>query len=165
MHMKSILALAAVTGLFLAPAAYAQVSCSELNRINDEALDDFDGILGEELDDDLYRATYALSGATECNVDYTWDSVYSCGYQFSSYAAGSDARNSLAATIAACLPGWQSKGVTPDAAAADGYRTLAGTLYAGTGVNADLEWASVLEEHTDANGTHYHVWLELAYYW
>lgn len=163
--MKPILALAAVAGLLTAPAAYAQVSCSELEHINLESADDFDGIVGEEIDDDVYRATYTLGGASECSIDYAWDSVYSCGYQFSSYQAGAEARNSMSAMIAACLPGWQSKGVTPDAAAADGFRTLAGTLYSGTGANADLEWASVLEEHTDTNGTHYHVWLELAYYW
>lgn len=165
MHMKQMLVLAAIAGLFLVPAAHAQVNCSEINRLNGEAFDDFDAILGEELDDGLYRATYTLTGAGSCSVNYEWDSVYSCEYQFADYSAASGTRDSLAATIAACLPGWPSAGVTTDSAATDGYRTLAGTRFAGSGTYADLEWVSVLEEHTDTNGTHYHVWVELGYYW
>jgi hypothetical protein len=165
MHMKPMLALAAIAGLLMTPAAYAQVTCSELNRINSEANDDFDGIAGDELDEDIYQATYTLSGSSGCTIDYTWDSIYSCEYQFAEFSAASNARNSFAATIIGCLPGWQVQSVPPDASAVDGYRTMMGTRYAGVGVDADLEWVSVLEEHTDTNGTHYHVWVELAYYW
>jgi hypothetical protein len=163
--MKLIFALAAIGGLALGSAANAQVSCSEINRINTESLDDFEGISGEEIDDENYKATYKLSGADDCSLNYEWDSIYSCGYQFSSYASASDARNSLAGAIGSCLPGWQSRTVPAEAAASDGWRTLTGTLYSGTGTYEDLEWASVLEEHTDTSGTHYHVWVELAYFW
>jgi len=163
--MKAFIPIAASIVLTLAPAAYAQVSCSEINRINTEGLDDFEDITGDKVDDDLYRATYKLSGADECNLDYEWDSIYSCSYQFSSYASASDARNSMAAIVGSCLPGWTSSSVTPESTATDGWRTLVGTLYAGSGTYEDMEWATVLEEHTDTNGTHYHVWVELAYYW
>lgn len=163
--MKLLLALAAIGGLALAPAANAQVSCSDINRINTEGLDDFGGITGEEIDDEHNKATYKLSGADDCSLNYEWDSVYSCGYQFSSYASASDARNALAGAISSCLPGWQSKTVPAEAAATAGWRTLTGTLFAGTGTYEDLEWASVLQEHTDTSGTHYHVWVELAYFW
>lgn len=163
--MKIFTPIATSIALTLAPAAYAQVSCSEINRINTESLDDFEGITGEEIDDEVYKATYKLSGADDCSVSYEWDSIYSCGYQFSSFASASDARNSLASAIGSCLPGWQSKSVPAEAAASDGWRTLTGTLYSGTGTYEELEWASVLEEHTDTSGTHYHVWVELAYFW
>ena len=163
--MKLTLALAAICGLVLAPAANAQVSCSEINRINTEGLDDFEGIAGAKVDDDHYRATYKLSGADECNLNYEWESIYSCGYQLSSYASASDVRNSLAGAVSSCLPAWKSRSATPEATATDGWRTLTGTLYSGTGAYEDLEWAAVLTEHTDASGTHYHVWMELAYFW
>jgi len=164
--MKYSLALAALLGLTLAPAAYAQISCSEVRKIIADAEDDFDGITGAKIEEDFYKATYNLTGAQECTVDNEFDSIYSCGYQYGPYSTAYSAWSSRLAEIGSCLSGWKVTGVPADAKADDdGYRTLTGSLYEGSGDYEDLEWAVVLEEHTDTSGTHYHVWVELAYYW
>ena len=163
--MKRALTLAVTLGLILAPAAYAQATCSEIVRINSEALEDFDAIAGEEIEGDLYEASVWLSGAGDCNIDYEFDSIYSCLYQFESYDSAAAALNANLAAVGSCLAGWTSSSVTPDSEAKEGYRTLSGTLHAGTGDYEDMEWAVILEEHTGTHGTDYHVWVQLAYYW
>jgi hypothetical protein len=165
--MKLALASAALLGLTLAPAAYAQVSCSEVSRLNAEADTDFEDISGEETDVDLYQATYKISGARECMVDLEYDSIYSCEWQYSSYSDASSALSSQVSSLGYCLSGWSApKSITPDSTAdSDGYRSIAGTYWEGKGDFVDMEWMVELEEHADSNGTHYHLWVDLAYYW
>lgn len=164
--MKLALASAALLGLALAPAAYAQVSCSEVRRVIEESEYDFDEITGAKIEEDYYKATFSLSGADECTIDYEWDSIYSCGFQYQSYASATAAWNAQAAAVSSCLAGWAPSSVTPESTATNnGYRVLMGALYVGSGAFEDLEWAVVLEEHAETGSTHYHLWVELAYYW
>jgi hypothetical protein len=163
--MKLAFASAALLGLTLAPAAYAQVTCSEVSRLLSEVESDFENISGEEIDDYLFEATFSISGAYDCQVDLDWDSVYFCEWQYTSYSAAAAAMSSHAAALGYCLSGWKSGSMTADTAAdEEGYRTLGGTFWAGTGAYEDMEWDVELEEHTDSNGTHYHVWIGLIYY-
>lgn len=167
--MKRALASAALLGLTLAPGAYAQITCSEVNRLIVESDVDFEDIAGEEIDDELYRATFRLAGATACEIDLEFDSVYYCDFPYQSYGDASAALGSQVAALGYCLTssGWSApKALKTDSTAdSDGYRTIAGTYWEGTGKNVDLEWAVELEEHRDSNGLHYHLWVDLAYYW
>ena len=40
-----------------------------------------------------------------------------------------------------------------------------GKTFAGSGDYEDLEWAVVIEEHTEDGSTHYDIWFDLASYW
>jgi hypothetical protein len=156
---------AALAGLTLAPGAWAQVTCSDVGRLNSLALDDFDDIAEDEIDDDLYETSFSLAGAEECSIDYGWDSVYSCMWVYSDYASASAAFGSQRSSVSYCLSGWSTRSGTPDATATDGYRTLAVNFYEGSGSYIDVEWAVVLEEHAEAGNLHYHVFVETAYLW
>jgi hypothetical protein len=166
---KVALASAALLGLSLAPVAYAQISCSDVNRLIEESDVDFEDIAGEEIDDYLYRATFRIAGANSCEVDLDFDAVYYCDWQYQSYGDASAALSSQVAALGYCLSssGWSApKSLKTDSAAdSDGYRTIAGTYWEGTGSNLDLEWAVELEEHRDSNGMHYHLWIDLVYYY
>jgi hypothetical protein len=165
--MKLALSSAALLALTLAPSAYAQITCSEVSRLNSEAEDDFDTITGSEVDVDLYKANYTLAGANSCQIDLEFDSVYYCDWQYTSYASAASALSSQVASLGYCLGGWSApKTITPeDKADSDGYRSLGGTYWEGKGDFEDMEWAVELEEHADSNGTHYHLWVDLIYYW
>ena len=163
--MKSAIPIVAGLALALAPAAHAQVTCSEMSRVTEYSKDEFDDILGDEVDDDYYKATYSFSGATECTLDFGWDSVYQCIWVYNNQAAASAAYHAQRGAVAACLPGWSVDQMTPDAAAKDSYRTLEGVFHVGADSNSDLEWGVFLEEHTAANGTDWHVAVGLAYLW
>jgi hypothetical protein len=164
-NMKSVIPIAASLALALAPAAYAQVTCSEVSRLIEYAKDDFDDITGEEIDDDYYKASYSLPGAAECTVDYNFDSVYYCLWVYDSYSAASAALSAQGYALVSCLSGWTPRSITPDATASAGYRMLQGTSYEGSGANVDFEWSVGLEEHTHAQGTDWHVWVDIAYLW
>jgi hypothetical protein len=162
--MKSAIPVVAGLALALAPAAHAQVTCAEMSRVAEYSKDDFEDIAGEEVDDDFYKATYSLSGATECTLDLGWDAVYQCIWVYDSLAMANAAYYTQRGAVSACLPGWNPDPLTP-AAATDGYRTLEGVYYLGAGSNVDLEWGVFVEEHTHANGTDWHVNVGLAYLW
>ena len=162
--MKLALALCATLGLVLAPAAYAQVSCSEFARITSEGLGDFSAITGDEVQDDLYESSVWLSGADDCGIGMEWDSIYTCLYQFDSYASASASLSTHLAELSSCLAGWAPSSIAADDIADDGFRTLSGTRYSGTGDYEDMDWAVILQEHTGEHGTDYHVLVELVYW-
>lgn len=163
--MKTALVSAALVGLMLAPAAYAQVTCSDVSRLLSEAETDFEDITDEEIDDDYFDASYRIGDADECTIDYSLDSVYTCSWVYSSYSSAQVEFSSDLNSVSSCLSGWSAKALTPDASATDGYRTLVGTRFVGSGDYEDMEWVVELEEHTDSDGLHYHVWVDLAYLW
>ena len=161
--MKFAISIAACLILGLAPSAFAQVTCAEVNRVTTSGLDDFGDIEGEEIEDGLYKTSYWIAGAQECGLEFDFDSIYSCLWTFDSYASASAALNMQAASVAACLPGWTSSPLTPDAQATDGYRAVQGTFYAGPAAYEDMEWAVYMEEHTFDGKQDWHVWVGLAY--
>lgn len=163
--MKFATPALASLALAFAPAAHAQVSCSEVSAVIGYADDDFESISGDEVDDDLYEATYALNGSQECTVDYAFDSVYSCLWVFDSQAAAASAYNMQYGAVSRCLSGWTTKPMTPETTANAGYRMLQGGLISGSGDAADLEWAVYLDEHTVGSVTDWHVSVGLAYLW
>ncbi|MDP3739883.1 MAG: hypothetical protein Q8R02_21025 [Hyphomonadaceae bacterium] len=161
--MKAFVPIAASLVLALAPSAYAQVTCSEVNQLNAYGLDDFDAIVGDEIDDDFYKATYALNGALECSIDYGFDSIYTCTWTFSTYAEAAAAWNAQIGAVGSCLPGWPARPETPSSEASGGYRALQTTYFAGSGTYEDMEWGVFLEEHTFDGGSDWHVGVGLAW--
>jgi hypothetical protein len=163
--MKLALASAALLGVSLAPAAHAQITCTHANRLVEAALDDFDDIAGKKLDGFVYETTYPLPRAASCRIDVDLFVVYRCDYPYASSAAASGARTADTAELAACLTGWSRSALTAaDAADSNGFRSLGGAAWEGSGKYRDLEWSVSVEEHTDANGAHYHLWIELVHY-
>ncbi len=162
--MKSVIPIAAGLALVLAPVARAQASCSDVSSLNAYGLDDFDEIAEDEIEEDLYDTSYVISGAEECSIDYAFDSVYSCLWVYSDYSAASAAWNSQLSSLGNCLAGWTSSPASATEAK-DGYRTLQGMYYSGSGTYLDMEWAVILEEHVSDTGTDWHVWVDVAYLW
>jgi hypothetical protein len=160
--MKFTVAIAALAIAF-APSAYAQVTCTEVNQLNAHGLDDFDDIAGEEIDDDFYKATYALNGSIECSIDYGFDSVYTCTWVFSTHAEAVAAWNAQVGAVSSCLSGWRARPETPSGTASGGYRALQSTFFEGSGTYVDMEWGVFLEEHTFDGGTDWHVNVGLAW--
>lgn len=163
--MKAFVPIAASLALALAPAAHAQVSCKQVNALIAYGLDDFEEITDAEIEEDYYESSYFLAGAAECTVDYFFESVYVCVWTYSSQASASAAYNTQLNAVGSCLAGWKQGAVKPDEKAADGFRTLEGYYYGGSGSNADLEFGVILEEHTANNAVDWHVVVELAYLW
>ena len=162
--MKLALVLCATLGLVLTPAAYAQVSCSEFARITSEGLGDFSAIAGDEVQDDLYESSAWLSGADDCGIDWELDALYTCLYQFDSYASASASWSAHLVELSSCLAGWEPSDIAVDEVADDGFRKLSGTRYSGTGDYEDMDWAVILQEHTGAHGIDYHVVVELVHW-
>jgi hypothetical protein len=164
--LNSAATAAAAAALVLAPAAYAQATCSAISSLNGHALDDdFDSILGDEIDEEYYYALVNLDGATECTIEYGFDSIYTCMWVFDTQAEAAVALSSQISVMGSCLSGWSRETATPEANSNNGFRLLDGVYFSGSGNHADLEWAAVTEEHTADEGTDWHVLVGLAYLW
>jgi hypothetical protein len=161
--MKIAVPLLASLILGIAPCAAAQVTCAEIKTVTTAAEDDFGAFEGEEIDDDIYKSTYSLPGAQSCTLDFEFDSIFSCMFVYDNLASAQSAMNAHAASVAACLPAWSTKALTPDPPATSGTRALQGTFYAGPGAQDDLEWGVFIEEHTFDGGQDWHVTVGLAY--
>ena len=163
--MKSAIPVAVGLALALAPAAHAQVACSEITRVTKSAPDDFEDLKGEEIEDDLFKAKFNLAGASECTVEYSFDTVYSCLWVYVTEADASTAFGAQSAALAACLPAWTRRDDNDTGNFSDGLRYLRGVYYAGSGDQSDLEWGVFVEEHRAPTVTDWHVWVALAYLW
>jgi hypothetical protein len=163
--MKAFTPIAASLALALAPVAHAQVACSEVASLNSYGLEDFDEIADGEIEDDYYKASFSLSGASECTIDYSFDSIYSCVWTFPSQSAAASAFNSQVNAVSSCLAGWQHRTESPSGTVSNGFRQLQASYYEGSGSYIDMEWGVFLEEHTFDGGADWHVTVGLAYLW
>jgi hypothetical protein len=163
--MKSAIPIAAGLALALAPAAHAQVSCSEVSRIAKSALDEFKDLTGKEIEDDLFNATYKLAGAAECTVEFSFDTVYACLWTYDTEAGATVAYNAQVMAVGGCVPTWERRDDNDSGNFSDGLRFVRGLYFAGAGAESDLEWGVTMEEHKTAKEADWHVWIELAYLW
>jgi hypothetical protein len=163
--LKTAATAAAAAALFLAPAAYAQATCAAINNLTAHAFDDFEAIVGDEIDEEYYYATVNLDGASECTIDYDFDSIYTCMWVFDTQAEAAVALSSQISEMGSCLSGWTRDTATPEANSLNGFRLLDGAYFSGSGDYADMEWAAVIEEHTADEGTDWHMLVGLAYLW
>jgi hypothetical protein len=164
--MRSAIPIAAVLALALAPAAHAQVNCTEISRISKSALDgEFKDLTGKEIEDDLFNATYKLTGAAECTVEFSFDTVYACLWTYVTEADATTAYNAQVMAVGGCLPAWERRDDNDAGNFSDGLRYVRGFYFAGAGDESDLEWGVSMEEHRTATENDWHVWVELAYLW
>jgi hypothetical protein len=163
--MKLAIALAAVMGLALAPAAAAQATCSQINTVTEAAADDFDSILDDESDEEaIYETSFWLARAGDCFIDLFEDSIYSCSYDYSTQAAASAAFDTQNAIVGACIAATWAPSALPAQDEFKGQtRRLRGTVYEGAGEHIDMGWSVSLEEFAGDTGTSYKVWVEMVY--
>ncbi len=159
------IAAAIAAALALAPAAYAQATCSAINTLNGHGLDEFDDIIADEIDEDFYDASFWLDGAEECSVEYGTDAIYSCMWVFDTQAEAARALSSQLAVFGSCLTGWTREATAAETTASYGIRILEGASFQGSGNQADLQWGVFTEEHTSEDGADWHVIALLAYFW
>jgi hypothetical protein len=152
-----------VLALALAPAAHAQITCSEVNRLNTEAVDGFHEISGLEIGDYIFFARFRISGAKDCQIDLDIDATYLCEWQYREYSEASAALRSQSAALTSCLAGWPAGNKQVETSSdIDGYRSIGGMYWMGKGANDDLAWSTELEEHIERGaGAHYHLWIKL----
>lgn len=166
--MKSCLlaAAAALAAFTIAPVAQAQASCEDLAAVVEAAEFDFEDVLGEEIDDDLYESTLVLSGARECTVSYDWDSAYLCIWETSDEASARRMVDTQLATLRACLnDAWDESAIADDHS--DAWRFIAGSTFSLTFVDTDEELVFVTRADASKQGTPtiYEVELKLNYTW
>jgi hypothetical protein len=167
--MKTAL-LAAAIGFALAPIihapmAHAQAVCSDVPKLVDYALDDFDDIIDEEVSDDLYSTTEMLANAAECGVSYEFDSVYACMWIYDNAAAAGAAYNAQVSALAPCLASGWTPATPVMGNPANGLTPLSKAVYDGEDDNTDLEWTVMMEEHQQDGIHDWHVWVALSYLW
>ena len=146
--MKSALAFAA--GLALAPAAHAQVACSEIDRVSKSAAGDFKDLKGPETEDDLFRAKFSLAGARECTLEYSFDITYACLWTYPTEEAATVAYNTQVVAVGGCLPAWERRDDNDSGNFSDGLRFVRGLYFAGLDDQSDLEWGVAMEERKTA---------------
>ena len=160
--MKSALALATGLALALAPAAHAQVACSEIDRVSKSAADDFKDIKGPETEDDLFRSKFSLLGAKECTLEYSFDTTYACLWTYPTEEAASAAYNAQVVAVGGCLPTWERRDDNDSGNFSDGLRFVRGLYFAGAEEQSDLEWGVAMEERKTAREADWRLRISLA---
>ena len=161
--MRSWMSTAAVAAcLVLAPVAQAQVSCADVQRTVELARADFEDIIGEELEDFSYAATFEMPGATACTIAVEWDSLYQCLWVHGSEAEARATFDSVSGVVNACLNAWKPEGVMdvlplPDTA-------VVHTVRSGSGDYQDMEVLVHLNRYEEDNNVDWEVWYEVIYY-
>jgi hypothetical protein len=148
--------------LAFAPVAHAQVSCEDISETLDEALYDFDGIIGEEIEDDFYESDLWLPDATDCTVLLDWDAIYYCFWSHGSEAEARAAYADLTNVVAACLPDWKPESMLDETTAPE--TAVAYSVRSGSGEYQDIEVLVHLDRFEDGGQVTWEVWYELAYY-
>lgn len=162
--MARLLAIAALFGLVLAPAAHAQISCAEMSGVMREAGNDFDDIAGAEIEDGVYEASLEIGGARECYVDVlVWASYY-CLFQHEHPDTAFSAYGYRLSELRNCLSDWKQVAIPEDSPIDDGYRNLEGVRFTASDDNDGFEWLVVVEQHIVDGEAHYHVRVELSYF-
>jgi hypothetical protein len=163
--MTRLLAIAALLGLTLAPAAYAQVSCAEMSSIMREAGNDFEDISGEEVDDGVYEATEQIGGADECYVDVAVYPAYYCLFQHEYADSAYDSYGYRLRELRNCLGGWKQTALREEPPLdGDGFRDLEGYNFTGPAGYEGFDWLVRVEQHIEDDEAHYHVRVELSYF-
>ena len=161
--MKSAIPIAAGLALALAPAAHAQVICSEIDRVSKSAPGDFKDLKGQETEDDLFRAKYSLPGARECTLEYSFDTTYSCVWTYSTEEAATAAYNAQVMAVGGCLPTWERRDDNDSGNFSDGLRFVRGLYFAGIDNQSDLEWGVFMEEHKSSKEADWHLSISLVH--
>lgn len=161
--MKSwISTVALAAGLALLPVAQAQVSCANIEFTVNAGLEEFDEIVGEELEDFSYATTFEMPGSTACTIAMEWDALYQCLWLHDSREEAEATYNALTSVAGSCLAGWKDKGVMdtlplPETAVAHMVRS-------GEGDYQDMEVLIHLNRYEEQGVVDWEVWYEVIYY-
>ena len=161
--MKRWISIAAVvSGLALAPAAYAQGSCSDITRTVNEARSDFVSITGEELADFSYAATFEMPNASACTISVEWDSLYQCLWVHETESAARTTFDALTSTAASCLAGWKTESVLDELPLPE--TAVAHLVRSGADDFQDIEVLIHLNRYEEQGQVDWEVWYEVYYY-
>jgi hypothetical protein len=161
--MKSIVAGLAVAALALSPAAFAQATCTDIDRLLYESELDFEDIAGEAFDVDYYDATFVLPGAELCEIDLEWDAIYICFWRFSSEWAAVEFVDRQTSAMRSCLDSAWTQSVIGPNDEDNEWRLLKGASFEGDDEYIDL-YFDVRADTTVENGQNvYEVELSLTY--
>lgn len=156
---------ALAAALAIAPAAHAQLSCDEALDVMGLAFEDFDPVIGEEVEDGLYEIDFWLDDAAQCYAGFDdFSSMYACMWLSESEEEGDARFRQLAGELGACLAGWErseESGDTPG----DEYTTLRSLMLFGVDDDDGFEWVLSLDRHDGEEGTDWHVSLASSLYW
>lgn len=132
---------AAVAAIALAgvPVAHAQATCSDINRLLAEADSDFGDIVGDETEEDVFEATFQMTGGRECYVDLSFDSVYGCYWAFTSADVAVRFVDAQVATMRGCLKAgaWTETPLGPNEPSSE-WRLLKGAEFEGDALFSDM---------------------------
>lgn len=163
--MKPALALAALLGLALAPAAYAQVDCGEIRRVMAEARNAFDDISGAKVGDRVYESSYLIGGAKDCYVDLSQGASYYCLFIHEHPDSAFSAYGYRLGEVRRCLSNWKQTAIPEESPLrGDGFRSLEGFRFQGSSDYRDFEWIVMVEQHIENDQAHYHVRVQLDYH-
>jgi hypothetical protein len=153
-----------LAGLALAPAAYAQVDCSEIRRVMDEAQNDFARIKGDKIETDFYHSRYEIGGSHDCTIDLSLTPSYTCDFQFDRPDWAYTPYNLRLGEVRRCLSNWKQTDIKGQPYRDEGYRMLEGVRFEGSGDYAGIEWAVFIQQHMQNGQAHYHVSVEFTSY-
>jgi hypothetical protein len=157
---KSAVAVAAC--LALAPVAQAQVACADIDLTVNAALEDFEPILGEELDDFNYATSFEMPGASACTIAVEWDALYQCLWVYGSEAEARATYNALTGVAASCLSDWKPEGVLEDLPLPE--TAVAHMVRSGAGDYLDMEVLIHLNRFEEQSDVTWEIWYEVIYY-
>ncbi len=163
--MKLVSMLALSVGLALVPVAQAQVSCSQVTALIEAAMEDFDSITGEEVDGDVYAASFELDAANDCQITFDLSSTYACMWVYDSLEAASADYGLQSRALGDCLSDdWDRDTFAPDTEEA-GFKQLDGLSYFQEDEDGGaITWVAYLEEHIDGDTHDWHVWVGVDYF-
>ncbi len=163
MKIAMLVAAAALAGVVFAPIAQAQASCEDIANILAAAESDFEDVLGDEIDDELFESTLVLAGARECTVAYDWDSAYLCVWQTPDEASAKRMVDTQLATLRACLTGDWREEALPESS--DKWRLIAGSNFKLSIGDEELVFVARADATREEDPTIYEVELSLTYIW
>lgn len=162
--MKLLAVVALAAALAFAPTAHAQLSCAHIDELMDLAWEDFDPIVTDEIDVELYATDYVLDNAEQCYVGYDISAMYACLWVADSASETVELFDHFVDTLDACIPGWGRSTDNP-ATAGDGLTALRTLTLIGEGDYEDFEWIVTLDRHDENGAVDWHTSVGASLYW
>jgi len=157
-------AAAALAGLLLAPAAQAQMTCTDVERVGAAAESSFDDILGEEIEPDLYETTLTLTGARDCRVQFDWSDTYICVWEFSDEATAARFGAEQVTMLRSCLTDdWTEEPLDGDATSE--WRLISGSEFTLSYDDEDFVVTSRVDATKSGAPTVFEVEFSVEYIW
>jgi len=161
--MKIMAGLVAAAAIGLLPIAQAQVACGGFAQLVELAWDDFEEIIGDEVEDGIFEADHLFDGADHCTVTLDVFAEYACLFVYPTEAEGSSGYASARVAFDSCLAAWARENVEADGSDTT-FTAIRSQVASGRDELADLEWYLTFERHNRPEGPDWHVVLALTYF-